>query len=159
MHTITFDDLPGTIGQSITGEPFQISANDSALFQKATWLDKAYPDGDVNEFPEDIVEGFLLLSMLDAVLRFATGRDDSTMWGMNYGLDKVRFVSPVHFGDTIIPTFQTLQVEPKDEGFKVLRRCTFRIEDTSATAMVADWWSYAMPRGTVERARRDMRKS
>jgi acyl dehydratase len=92
--------------------------------------------------------------MLDALLRFATGRDDSTMWGLNYGLDRVRFVSPVRVGETIIPTFETLRVEPKDEGFKVLRRCVFRLEASSATAMIADWWNYAMPRGTVEKGRR-----
>jgi acyl dehydratase len=155
MRAITFEELPATVGQTITGEPLQISATDSEHFHKATWLDEAYPDGDVGEFPDEIVEGFLLLGVLDALLRFATGRDDSTMWGLNYGLDKVRFVAPVHFGELMIPTFETLQVLPKDEGFKVLRRCTFELAESGDTVMVADWWTYALPRGTVERARRD----
>lgn len=155
MSAISFEDLPGTVGQIIQGDPFQLNAEDGALFSKATWLDKAYPGGDVPEYPDEMVEGFLLLSMLDAVLRFATGKDNSTMWGLNYGLDKVRFIAPVHFGDTIIPTFETLEVVPKDEGFKVLRRCVFRIEGSVTPAMVADWWGYALPRGTVEKARRE----
>lgn len=154
MTTTKFEDLPDSVGEIIEGDPFQINAEDGALFSRATWLDRAYPGGDVAEFPEQIVEGFLLLSMLDAVLRFATGKDDSSMWGLNYGLDKVRFVAPVHFGDTIIPTFETLEVVPKDDGFKVLRRCTFQPEGSSSPAMVADWWGYALPRGTVEKARR-----
>jgi hypothetical protein len=155
MPASTFEDLPKTVGQIIQGEPFQINAEDGALFSRATWLDKAYPGGDVAEYPDEIVEGFLLLSMLDAVLRFATGKDDSTMWGLNYGLDRVRFVTPVHFGDTIIPTFETVEVVPKDKGFKVLRHCVFQVEGSSSPAMVADWWGYALPRGTVVRARRD----
>lgn len=155
MSAISFEDLPGTVGQIIQGDPFQLNAEDGALFSKATWLDKAYPGGDVPEYPDEMVEGFLLLSMLDAVLRFATGKDNSTMWGLNYGLDKVPFIAPVHFGDTIIPTFETLEVVPKDEGFKVLRRCVFRIEGSVTPAMVADWWGYALPRGTVEKARRE----
>jgi hypothetical protein len=154
MPAVSFEDLPSTVGQIIQGEPFQLNSEDGALFSKATWLDQAYPGGDVPEYPDELVEGFLLLSMLDAVLRFATGKDNSTMWGLNYGLDKVRFIAPVHFGDTIIPTFETLEVIPKDEGFKVLRRCVFRLEGSSTPAMVADWWGYGLPRGTVEKARR-----
>lgn len=156
MPTVKFDELPGSIGTIIEGEPFHLSAEDSELFHKATWLDKAYPGDDVPEFPERIVEGFLLLSMLDAVLRFATGIDDTTMWGMNYGLDKVRFTAQVRIGDTIIPTFETLQVVPKDNGLKVLRRCTFRLQKSSEVAMLADWWGYALPRGTVEKTRREV---
>lgn len=152
---IRFEDLPTTVGQIIQGDPFQLNAQDSELFNKATWLDKAYPGGDVSEYPDQLVEGFLLLSMLDAVLRFATGKDNSTMWGLNYGLDKVRFIAPVHFGDMIIPTFETLEVVPKDDGFKVLRHCVFRLEGSDTPAMIADWWGYALPRGTVEKARRD----
>ena len=152
MPDTKFEDLPTTIGQTITGEPFHLRIEDSDLFHRATWLDRAYPE-EVSEFPYDLVEGFLLLSMLDAVLRFATGRDDSTMWGLNYGLDKVRFVAPVRFGDMLVPTFETVQVVPKDEGFKVLRRCTLRFEASSATAMVADWWCYVLPRGTVGKTR------
>lgn len=155
MSTSRFEDLPNTVGQVVHGDPFQLSAEDSALFSKATWLDKAYPGGDVAEYPDQMVEGFLLLSMLDAVLRFATGKDDSSMWGLNYGLDKVRFIAPVHFGDTIIPTFETLEVVPKDDGFKVLRHCVFQVEGSSHPAMIADWWGYALPRGTVEKARRE----
>src|SRR5262245_20481645 len=106
MAAVSFEDLPTTVGTVIKGEPFVLNAEDSELFARATWLDKAYPDGDVPEFPDDLVEGFWLLGMLDAVLRFATGVDNTTMWGLNYGLDKVRFISPVHLGDTILPSFE-----------------------------------------------------
>jgi hypothetical protein len=51
-------------------------------------------------------------------------------------------------------TLETLEV-PKDEGFKVLRHCIFRLEGSPIPAMVADWRGYALPRGTVEKARRE----
>lgn len=154
MANVRFEDLPNTVGAIVEGEPFALGAADSELFARSTWLDKAYPSGDVPEFPEDIVEGFWILAMLDAVHRFATAADDDTMWGLNYGLDKVRFITPVHLGDILIPTFETLAVTPKDQGFKVLYHCTFRHEASGTPAMIADWWTFVLPRGTVERARR-----
>ncbi len=149
-----FDALPDTVGQVVVGEPFVLGEDDSALFHRATWLDKAYTT-DVPEFPDTLVEGFWLLSMLDATARFAMSDADETTWGLNYGLDKVRFVSPVHFGDRVIPTFETREVIEKDGGYKVLRHCTFQVEDADRPAMTADWWTYALPRGEVEAGRRD----
>ncbi|MET8989362.1 hypothetical protein ABZW49_28265 [Nonomuraea wenchangensis] len=61
-----------------------------------------------------------------AVSRFADGGVDD-LWGLNYGLDRVRFVSPVHLGDLIVPTFEVLKAVRKDPGYKILRRCTFAV--------------------------------
>lgn len=154
MSTSAFDELPNTVGSVVVGEPFCLGAEDNEFFHRATWLDKAYPNGDVPEFPDEIVEGFWLLSMLDAISRLSAGTNDDQMWGLNYGLDRVRFVTPVHLGEMITPTFETLQVVPKDGGYKVLRRCTFQVDGHEAPAMVADWWGYVMPRGMVEKGRR-----
>ncbi|MEU6459742.1 hypothetical protein [Streptomyces sp. NPDC047065] len=148
------EGTPATVGQVITGEPFVVTLEDSDRFESSTWIDRAYPEGGIPEFPEDIVEGFHLLSLIDPVLQFALGKDRGSMWGLNYGLDKVRFISQVHHGDRVIPTFETLAVEPKDGGFKVLRRCTFTVEGAERPAMVADWWGYQLPRGVVEKSRR-----
>ncbi|MFH8805609.1 MaoC/PaaZ C-terminal domain-containing protein [Streptomyces sp. NPDC017936] len=145
---------PAVVGQVITGEAFVVTREDVDRFESGTWVDRAYPEGEIPEFPETLVEGFHLLSLVDSVLQFALGDDRGAMWGLNYGLDKVRFVSPVHIGDRVLPTFETLAVEPKDGGFKVLRRCTFTVEGAERPAMVADWWGYQLPRGVVEKSRR-----
>ncbi|MEW2574004.1 MaoC/PaaZ C-terminal domain-containing protein [Streptomyces sp. NPDC047070] len=145
---------PAVVGQVIIGEAFVVTREDVDRFESGTWVDRAYPEGDLPEFPETLVEGFHLLSLVDPVLQFALGDDRGAMWGLNYGLDKVRFVSPVHIGDRVVPTFETLAVEPKDGGFKVLRRCTFTVEGAERPAMVADWWGYQLPRGVVEKSRR-----
>lgn len=151
---ITFDDLPNLVGTVITGEPFSLGDREQELFERGTWLDKAYP-ADAPEFPERIVEGFLLLSMLDAVLQLTNSHDTSSMWGFNYGLDRVRFITQVHLDEQIVPTYEIATVEPKNLGLKVLRKCTFTLADSGAVAMTADWWTLAFPSGTVERGRRD----
>ena len=138
---LPFADLPSAVGTIIEGEPFALGDQELDLFERATWLDKAYPE-DAAEFPEQIIEGFLLLSMLDAVLQFTSSHDKSSMWGLNYGLDRVRFVSQVHVGERIVPRYEVAAVEPKDVGFKVLRKCTFTLEGSGKVAMTADWWSF-----------------
>lgn len=77
------------------------------------------------------------------------------MWGLNDGLDRVRFIAPVHLGDRIVPSFEIAAIGPKDLGYKVLRTCTFTLEGTGATALTADWWTFVLPIETVERVRRD----
>ncbi|MBP2328161.1 crotonobetaine/carnitine-CoA ligase [Kibdelosporangium banguiense] len=149
-----FEDLPSMVGTVVRGEPFALGDEESELFHRATWLDKVYPE-DPADYPENLVEGFLLLSMLDAVARMAQPAAASQVWGLNYGLDRVRFVSQVHWGDTIVPAFETLDVQPKDVGFKVLRRCTFTVEGHERPAMVADWWTLVLRNGTVEKGRRN----
>lgn len=142
----SFERLPETVGEVIHGEPFTLGGEDSALFQRATWLDRAYPQ-ETGDYPETLVEGFWLLAMLDATCRFAGGVDDRSSYGLNYGLDKVRFVSPVHLGDRILPSFETVEVVPKGDGYKILRHCVFQVEGAAAPAMVADWWGFVLPRG------------
>ena len=153
MNKPTFDDLPSSVGTVMEGAPFVLGEEELHHFEKATWLDKAYPD-EIDEFPSTLVEGFMLLGMLDAAARLASMDASDTMWGLNYGLDKVRFVSPVHLGQKVLSTYETLAVDPKDEGYKVLRRCVFTVEGADVPAMVADWWTFVLPRGTVEKARR-----
>ncbi|MGX5656668.1 hypothetical protein ACWKWC_17965 [Geodermatophilus nigrescens] len=150
-----FHDLPSTVGTTIEGHPFVLGEDEDAAFTKATWLDKAYPEDTVPEYPATLVEGFLLLGMVDAASKLAAPDRGATAWGLNYGLDRVRFIRPVHLGQRVLSTFETLAVEPKDQGYKVLRRCVFTVEGDDGPAMIADWWSFALPRGTVERARRE----
>jgi len=150
----SFDELPESVGRIVHGEPFQISSDDLQLFERATWLDKAYPD-EIAEFPDTLVEGFMLLSLLDPILRMAVGESARVQWGLNYGLDRVRFVSPIHVGDTVLSRFETVEVQPKDLGFKVLRHCELTVEGQDHPAMVADWWGFVLPRGILERERRD----
>jgi hypothetical protein len=145
---------PAVVGEVIIGEPFVVSREDVDHFERGTWLDRAYPPGAVPEFPETLVEGFHLLALVDPVLRFALGDRAGQMWGLNYGLDNVRFVSQVHLGDRVHSHFEILDVQPKDVGFKVLRRCTFTVEGADRPAMVADWWGYQLPRGQLEKSRR-----
>lgn len=143
---VSFDQLPTLIGTKTTGEPFTVTAEDQDKWDRACWIDRAYPAEDP-DFPDNIIEGFYSLSLLDALARFAGLSDDETSWGLNYGLDRVRFVSQMYFGDRIIPQFEIIDVKPKGEGYLILRRCTLIVEGAARPGVIADWWIFALPRG------------
>ena len=146
QRVVKFADIPGLEGETVVGEVFSLTHEDQSAFEAATWVDRAYPDPDPPEFPSDILEGFFLLSLLDAVTRLALLFDPETCWALNYGLDRVRFVSPLFIGDRIVPTFEFVTIREKDDGYLVLRRCTLTAEGSSRPGTIADWWAYVIPR-------------
>jgi len=149
MPGLTFDEIPSTVGTVVEGVPFILTQEELKAFETATWLDRAYVE-ELPEFPETLVEGFWLLGMLDASIKMAAHYDTTSVWGLNYGLDRVRFVSPVYVGERVLSTYETIAVEPKDGGYKILRRCTFTVEGRTRPAMTADWWTLALPRGKFD---------
>jgi len=150
LTTRLYENLAAKKGVVIEGPAFSVSSDQVHEFGRVTWLDKAYPNA-MPDFPDTIVEGFLLLSLVDAVHRINNPADHSMMWALNYGLDRVRFVTPVHVGDLLKPMFEILAVEKKAPGVKTLRRCSFTHEATGELAMVANWWGFAIPRGVHPR--------
>jgi acyl dehydratase len=60
--------------------------------------------------------------------------------GVNYGFDKVRFVSPVRVGSRIRAHAELIDVQLKDpNNLQVTRRFTVEIEGGERPALVADW--------------------
>jgi carnitine-CoA ligase len=144
---IGFDEIRSLEGRSFTGERFTLGRADGLLFEQATWIDRAYPDPDPPEFPPDLIEGFFSLALLDALTSFVLRFDPATTYGFNYGLDRVRFPAQLRLGDRIEPRFQVRAVTEKGPGLLVLRHCTLTAESSDRPGVVADWWTYFLPRG------------
>ncbi len=59
--------------------------------------------------------------------------------GVNYGLDKVRFLAPVRAGKRIRPHIEIISVDRKDENrFLTKQLVTVEIEGEETPAMVAE---------------------
>jgi acyl dehydratase len=90
-----------------------------------------------------IAHGFLTLSLLTHLsgsVPQPADRLDGVVMGINYGFDKVRFISPVKVGSRIRATSVLSGVEQKDPGtLQVTRTVTVEIEGESKPALVADW--------------------
>ena len=94
-------------------------------------------------FGTTIAHGFLTLSLLTP-LQQGIPRDlaayEGAVMGINYGFDKVRFVSPVKVGSRIRVRSKLARVELKDPNtVQVTRTMTIEIEGEDRPACVADW--------------------
>lgn len=94
-------------------------------------------------FGGTIAHGFLTLSMLthlQASIPQDPARFAGILMGVNYGFDKVRFVSPVRVGSRIRAHAELIDVQLKDpNNLQVTRRFTVEIEGGERPALVADW--------------------
>lgn len=91
------------------------------------------------EMPEGrtVAHGFLTLSLIPH-MRHQIWALESVARGINYGLEKARFPSPVMVGDRIRMRQTLASVEPLGDGFKVVFRCTVEIEGRDKPACVAE---------------------
>lgn len=98
-----------------------------------------------------IAHGYLTLSLI-APLSMSIGVIPvDAAAGFNYGLDKVRFLSPVKAGARVRLRVVLLGVEPKDAGQIVVRtRNTLEVEGSDKPALIAETLALAVP-GTIAR--------
>ena len=92
-------------------------------------------------FGGTIAHGFLTLSLLSALSSRGGGlKLENTVMGINYGLDRVRFVNPVRSGQRIRARFTLSSAEEKRPGQFLLRYgVTVEIDGEEKPALVADW--------------------
>ena len=92
-----------------------------------------------------IAHGFLTLSMLTHLAAGASAaapdpkKYEGVLMGINYGFNKVRFVSPVKVGSRIRARAVTSNVELKGSAVEVTRNFTVEIEGEDKPALVAEW--------------------
>jgi acyl dehydratase len=90
-----------------------------------------------------IAHGFLTLSLLTHLsgsIPQPPERFDGIVMGVNYGFDKVRFVTPVKVGSKIRTTSVLKSADLKDpSNIQLVRTVTVEIEGESKPALVADW--------------------
>ena len=91
-------------------------------------------------FGTTIAHGFLSLSMLSRMAAEVMLVPDTTRMALNYGLDRVRFISPVKSGKRIRGRFRLDSVEEKAPGQLLFRHTvTVEIEGEEKPALTAEW--------------------
>ncbi|MDX1333703.1 MAG: MaoC family dehydratase [Robiginitalea sp.] len=92
-------------------------------------------------FGKTVAHGFLSLALLSRLLGEAI-RVRSVTMGVNYGLNKVRFPSPVPVDSRIRLTGRVQELEDyRDNGLKITWHCTVEIEGSDKPACVAEFIS------------------
>ena len=96
-------------------------------------------------FGGTIAHGFLTLAMLTHLAAGASSgapdpaKYEGILMGINYGFNKVRFVSPVKVGARIRARAVTSNAELKGNMIEVTRDFTVEIEGEGKPALVAAW--------------------
>jgi len=91
-------------------------------------------------FGGTIAHGFLTLSLLSRMAAEATFVPEGVKMAVNYGFDRIRFLSPVRSGKRVLGRFTLDSIEEKAPGQWLLRHnVTVEIEGEDKPALTAVW--------------------
>lgn len=139
------EELKTLVGQEIgTSDWFEIDQSRINAFADATddhqWIhldtERAKTD---SPFGTTIAHGFLTLSMLPALAAQAYKVQGDFKMGINYGLNRLRFISPVPAGSRICAHFTLQSVSDVAGSVQVAVLVTVEIEGGEKPALVAEW--------------------
>jgi acyl dehydratase len=141
------DAMSATIGNDpVAGDWFELSQERINDFADAT-LDHQFIHIDPERaaqtpFGGTIAHGFLTLSML-VHLSTTIPNDlppmEGVLMGVNYGMNKVRFINPVPAGSRVRATATTSEVVLKGNAVDQTRLMTVEIEGQDKPALIAEW--------------------
>lgn len=94
-------------------------------------------------FGGTIAHGFLTLSMLSVMAYDCLPEIEGRTMGMNYGFEKIRFISPVPSGSKIRGRFKIANVQRKPGQAVVTYGVTVEIEGKEKPALAAEWMTIA----------------
>lgn len=92
-----------------------------------------------------IAHGLLTLSLLPMMRNEVGVIPNGTGRSINYGYDKIRFLSPVKPGDRIRTRIVLTSVVPRGDGLLIDTRNAVEIENNERPAMIADSLTLLLP--------------
>ncbi|MES3001880.1 MAG: MaoC family dehydratase [Pseudomonadota bacterium] len=121
MRTLQdLSELPALVGQEVAvSDWLTVTQEQVNLFAQATgdhqWIHVDVERAKAGPFGGPIAHGFLTLSLIPRFFETSMEITNSRM-GVNYGLNKVRFTSPVPVGSRLRGRMKLLSCEPIDNG-------------------------------------------
>jgi acyl dehydratase len=101
-------------------------------------------------FGGPVAHGYLALSLTAAMVQELGVIPPDAATGLNYGLDKVRFIAPVKAGARARCRAKLLSAEPQDGGRLLLKlHCALEIENQPKPALVAELLCMLIARSAV----------
>ncbi len=140
---LSVHDLASRVGQEVgVSEWYAVTQERIDLFAEATedhqWIHVDRERAKGGPFGGTIAHGFLTLSLLPHLAQTALSFAERKM-GVNYGLNRLRFTSPVPSGSRIRARFVVGKVEPIDGGVEITWNVTVEREGSDKPCLVAEW--------------------
>jgi acyl dehydratase len=136
-------ELPALVGQEVAvSDWLTITQEQVDLFAQATgdhqWIHVDVERAKAGPFGAPIAHGFLTLSLLPKFFESAMEIKNTRM-GVNYGLNKVRFTSPVPVGSRLRARMTLLSCDPiENDGVQMAWQVTVEREGADKPACVAE---------------------
>jgi acyl dehydratase len=137
--------LKALVGQEIAvTDWFNVTQERIQQFADAT-LDHQWIHVDVERarrespFKAPIAHGFFTLSLLPHFMHQALEIKQGIRLGVNYGLNRVRFVSPVRVGSNIRARIVLQSLKDVQDGMEAVFNATVEVEGGEKPCCVAEW--------------------
>ncbi|MEL6089688.1 MaoC family dehydratase [Bartonella schoenbuchensis] len=150
QRTIAIQDIKNFIGKEIGLSQWRLVTQDMInQFASATddhqWIHVDEEKAKKTPFGGTIAHGFLTLSLLSTLAYEALPKLKGATMGINYGFDKIRFVSPVKTDAQIRARFILDDAKIRPSGRVVLHyKTTIEINKLKNPALIAHWLIIAM---------------
>ena len=137
-------ELATRVGQEVGVSPWvEITQERIDTFARAIedfqWIHVDPERAKRSPFGTTIAHGFLTLSLLSHLSEMTFAFADRRM-GINYGLNRVRFTSPVPVNSRVRARFTLQKYEPiEGNGVQVTWNVAVEIEGAAKPALVAEW--------------------
>jgi acyl dehydratase len=145
MTTIeSITQLHEYVGQEVAvSDWFEVAQERINAFAESTedrqWI-HTDPERAARESPykQPIAHGFLTLSLLSELIKRAIAVQGIRM-GINYGLNRVRFISPVPAGSRIRGRFKLVAAEETKDGVQATWHVTVERDGSEKPSCAAEW--------------------
>mgnify|MGYP000644938767 CR=1 FL=1 len=150
MREIQFNDLSSLVGTTIgTSDWWMVDQARIDQFAQATgdfqWIHVDQERAKDSKFGTTIAHGYLTLSMI-AGMRFQTFDVTGISMAVNYGLNKVRFLTPVPSGSRTRASFDLVAANPRDDGgVECTFKATVELENAAKPACIAETMTVYYP--------------
>lgn len=136
------DDLESRVGSHLGySEWHNVSQEQVNTFADATgdhqWIHIDVERAKAGPFGGPIAHGYLTLSLAPMLMAEIMTVNGVAM-GVNYGADKIRFMSPVPVGSNVRAGAEVVSVDRFDGGAQYKIKMTFEVEGTEKPACVAE---------------------
>ena len=143
-------ELPSWVGKEIgPGEWHEITQERVNTFADATgdhqWIHVDVEKAKDGPFGGTIAHGYLTLSLVP-MLNWELWTYTGIAMGVNYGSDKVRFLTPVKVGSRVRIRTTVLAADLRPDGsYLVKNQVTVEVEGSEKPALIAETLSLAVP--------------
>jgi acyl dehydratase len=137
-------DLSDRIGQEVgVGDWMEVTQDRVDAFADATddhqWIHEAGDQAANGPFGGPIAHGFLTLSLLTPLTHSVMAPlAQGAVMAINYGLDKVRFITPVRVGSRIRARVKLAESKPIENGVQIKTETTIEIDGMERPAAVVE---------------------